>query len=352
VPERTLEVLTMIQANSIKFHVPRTAPRPLVVFCAFFILIGGASGQATNKNSPYSPSPEGKIKEKQPQAEPANSSPIQAAFIMQGQDTGTRPSVAQRTFKIAKDAEVRSMPPSEIYKVGVGDVLLVNLKNSAQGSRYCTVQPDGTIDFPLAGENLIVADQTVDDIEEMLASGVTLFSEPQIEVKVREYASHKISVAGMVENPGEKSLQREAIPLFVIRSEAVVSPTATRVFIRRSPLAKSESYDLRAADTDDVLIYPGNAVEFTGDSNSPPPESYYIAGEVNSAGQKEMTSGLTLYQAVIASGGAKGEPKRATIRRKNDKGVFENTEYDLRSIRNGNTVDPVLTAGDVIEIRK
>ncbi len=340
-------VLTMILSNTIKFQLPNLRSTPLALI-VFLISISAASGQATNKNNPYSPSPEEKPQEKQFQTESSNSSQMQATFIVQRQNTHNRTSVAH--FKIATDAETRSKPPSEIYKVGIGDVLFVNLKNSSQGSHYCTVQPDGTIDFPLAGENLIVADQTADDIEKMLASSITLFPDPQIEVKVREYASHKITVSGMVEIPGDKSLQREAVPLFVIRSGAVVSPNATKVVIKRSPLLKLESYDLRATDTDNVLIYPGNSVEFTGDSNSL--SSYYIAGEINSAGRKELTSGLTLYQAVIASGGAKGDPKRATIRRKNDKGLFENTEYDLRSIKNGKTADPVLQPGDVIEIRK
>lgn len=341
----------MILSNTIKFQLPNLRSTPLALI-VFLISISAASGQATNKNNPYSPSPEEKPQEKQSQTETSNSSPMQAAFIMQDQNTQNLPSVAHRTFKIAKDVETRSIPPSEIYKVGVGDVLFVNLKNSAQGSRYCTVQPDGTIDFPLAGENLIVADHTVDYIEKLLASGITLFPDPQIEVKVREYASHKITVSGMVEIPGEKSLQREAVPLFVIRSGAVVSPKAATVVIKRDPLLEPESYDLRTADTDNVLIYPGNTVEFTVDSNSSVAGSYYIAGEINSAGRKELTSGLTLYQAVIASGGAKGDSKRATIRRKNDKGLFENTEYDLRSIKNGKTADPVLQPGDVIEIRK
>ena len=186
----------------------------------------------------------------------------------------------------------------------------------------------------------------------MLSSGITLFTDPQIEVKIREYASHKITVSGLIENPGEKSLQREAIPLFVIRSEAVVSSKATKAIVKRAPLLKLESYDLRAADTDSVLIYPGNSVEFTVDQTLNITGSFYIAGEINSAGQKEFAAGLTLYQAVIASGGTRGNPKRAVIRRKNQNGLFLNTEYDLRSIKDGKAADPVIDSGDVIEIRK
>ncbi|MEO6051228.1 MAG: polysaccharide biosynthesis/export family protein [Pyrinomonadaceae bacterium] len=130
---------------------------------------------------------------------------------MQGQSSKqadeSRPTVAQRTYKIAKIADVSSRLPTDIYKVGVGDVLSVNLKNAAQGSGYFTVRQDGTIDFPLAGENVIIADQTVDIIEDILEFGVTRFPDPQIEVRVREYVSHRIKVSGLVEK-----LRREEPP--------------------------------------------------------------------------------------------------------------------------------------------
>lgn len=154
------------------------------------------------------------------------------------------------------------MPPSETYNVGVGDVLFVNLKNSPQGSRECTVRSDGSIDFPLAGEDIVVVGQTRKTIESMLAAGVTLFRDPHIEVSVRRYASHKVTVSGLAENTGEISLRREAIPLFVIRSETSVRTTATKVTVKRAPLLKLETYNLHDPATDDVLIFPGNSVNF------------------------------------------------------------------------------------------
>lgn len=271
---KSLGVLKIILPYSTKFPVPNVRLIPFAILLTLFVTGSSAMGQTSEgrgKNNPYSPSPVGKVEEKQSLAAPAKTSPNEAVFIMLSQktpDTKNLPTVAQRLFKITKHAESRSMPPTEIYRVGVGDILFVNLKNAAQGSRYCTVRPDGTIDFPLAGEDLLVADQTVDDIEEMLATGITLFPDPQLEVKVREYASHKITVSGMVDNAGDISLQREAMPLFVIRSEAVVSPNATKAVIKRAPLLKPESYDLRAADTDNVLIYSGNSVEFTSDKQA------------------------------------------------------------------------------------
>lgn len=306
------------------------------------------------KNNPYSPSPNTSTKQDDPKISPVVKIPVAVpvgGLQVPERDPQKRPTVAQRTYSIAKNADVRTLPASEIYRVSVGDVLLVNVKNSGQSAGYFTVRPDGTIDFPLAGDNVVVSDQTIDNIEDIIASGITLFPNPQVEVKVREYASHKVTVSGMVDHPGEKNLQREAVPLYVIRAEAGVGSQATKVLVRRSQLAKVESYDLHDVNSESILIYPGSTIEFTSDAGAAGIGFYYISGEIATSGQKQMIGGLTLYQAVIASGGTKGDPKKAVIRRKNEKGVFLITEHNLRSIKDGKAADPALTPGDIIEIR-
>lgn len=334
---------------------------------AIFVAAGVSLGQAQDgrsRNNPYSPSPKGKITStasepstmKNVGSEPKSDGSI--SFIMQKSTTpvespdANRPSIAQATFKVAKAAEARSALPTEIYKVGVGDVLFVGLRNSPQGSGYFTVRPDGSIDYPLAGENVKVADHTVETIEEILSSSIKLFQDPQVEVKVRQYASHKIVVAGLVENGGDKYIQREAMPLFAIRAEAVVSPKATKVAIRRRDNQRAEVFDLNDPKAESVLIFPGDAVEFTGNTASFSANgSYFISGEIASGGQKDLIGGLTLYQAVIVAGGTKGDPKKAIIRRKNENGLFNVQEHNLRSIKAGKSMDPMVMAGDVIEIK-
>lgn len=357
-----LEVLTMIQSFPTKTRVSWATPGLMTILVMVLAAYGAALGQngdTRGRNNPYSPSPGHKVKQEEPAppAAPVGTAPGKVAFVMQGQSqpTGeeTRPTVAQRTYKIAKNAELNTRPPTEIYKIGVGDVLFVNLKNSAGSSGYHTVRRDGTIDFPLAGENVVVADQTVESIEEILASAITLFPDPQVEVKVREFGSHKITVTGLVDNAGEKNLQREAMPLFVVRAGAGVHPGATKAIITRAPLLKIETYDLRDSKTDDILIYPGNSVEFSGNAGSHFAGAgiYFISGEISSPGQKELAPGLTLYQSVVSSGGSKGNPKKAVIRRKNENGIFAIIEHNLRAIKDGKAQDPALVSGDIIEIR-
>ncbi len=171
---------------------------------------------------------------------------------------------------------------------------------------------------------------------------------------MREFASHTFTVLGLVEKAGEKFLQREAMPLYVIRAEAVTKQSATVAIIKRAN-SDTEKINLSDPKSDDVLIFPGDIVEFkadeAGSSNSQTPQFYYVGGNINSAGQKDFHSGITLTQAILASGGLKkSSVRKVVIRRKNQEGLLSPLEFDLNAIKNGNQVDPILKAGDTIEI--
>lgn len=325
----------------LRFRVPNFYKIALAALLLCVTCVAGFS----QRNNPYSANPVSRV---EPQEQPV--AKMQPVIIKVGEQ---RPNALQQATKIASNNVSPSTPLTEIYKIGVGDVLFVNLKNAPKAAGYYTVRRDGTIDFPLAGESPNVLDKTIAQIEAALADAITIYSNAQVEVKIREYASHKINVSGLAERVGEKSLQREAMPLFVIRAESLVSSAATKVNIRRGDLSKVETYDLSDEKTGDVLVYPGNAVEFGADGQRSllvTSGFFYIAGEVNSTGQKQFTDGMTLFQAVVASGGAKGNPKKATVRRKNDKGTLNVAEYNLRAIKDGKASDPLISPGDMIEI--
>ncbi|MCU1289269.1 MAG: polysaccharide export protein EpsE [Acidobacteria bacterium] len=262
-------------------------------------------------------------------------------------------SIAKKTLEVAKRASAASVSPTEIYKTGAGDILFINLQNAPKASTYYTILNDGTIDYPLAGEMVSVAGLTTDEIEETLKSKIKLYENPQISVKVREYASHTISVLGLVENPGEKKIQREAVPLYVIRAEAIVQPKATGAVIRRKD-AGAETIDLKDSKADEVLIFPGDIVEF-GSSEEKDSRSqanfFYIGGEVYSGGQKAFYPGITLTQAILASGGLrKTGVKKVSVRRKNPQGLLSLAQFNLKAIKDGKEPDPVLEPGDTIEV--
>lgn len=336
-----------------------------ILFCAGLTLsvsVGAAHAQ-TPENTPttkkvnfgYSQNPKTKPKKEevvQTPTEVPNDSETQPEKTPE--TVSTNETIAQKTLEVVKNANRKALVPTESYKIGIGDVLFINLQNSSKEASYFTVLNDGTIDYPLAGEMIKVADLTTEEIEDLLREKVKLYENPQISVKVREYASHKITVLGLVEKSGEKFIQREAVPLFVVRAEAVAQAKATRVVIRRAD-SKIESFDLRDEKNENLLIFPNDIIEFTIDETPVVKNNlaqyFFIGGEIVSVGQKDFHEGLTLTQAILASGGLRKESvKKVVIRRKNAEGLLVSAEYNLKLIKDGKIPDPAIEAGDTIEV--
>lgn len=316
-------------------------------------IAGNAAGQPADvptRNNPYSTNPTLRSSSKVPVA--TNPVPIDSVVAAVAARAADADPVETPAPEIATNADL-PLAPTEIYKIGVGDVLIVDLKNTTNASGYYTVREDGTIDLPLVATPVPVNGKTPDEAAKLIAAGITLYSNAKVEVRIREYRSHRIKVSGLVEMAGAHSIKREAVPLYVVRAEVRVDPRATKVIVRRAETGLVATHDLRVSETENLLIYPGDSIEFTANGRTPGlanADFYYIAGAVNSAGKMEFTTGMTLFQAIIAAGGLKGDPKKASLRRKTEGGLLNLAEYDLRSIKNGKMPDPPLMPGDMIEI--
>lgn len=328
---------------------------PALIFAAAVDNVRAQTEQTTPKkvNFGYSQNPKTKTKVVENNQTPVPPEQNQANYTSDKQFESR--SIASKTLEVAKRANIAVAAPTEIYKVGIGDVLFISLQNApAKDSTYFTVLNDGTIDYPLAGEMVSVNGLTSEEIEDTLKEKVKLYENPQISVKIREHASHKITVLGLVEKAGEKYLQREAMPLFAVRAEAVVQSKAGIAVIKRAN-STTETVDLKDPKSDDVLIFPNDIIEFKFSESSVEagnaPQFYYIGGNIALAGQKDFHPGLTLTQAILASGGLKkAAVKKVIIRRKNQAGTLSPIEFDLNSIKDGKQPDPLLRAGDTIEI--
>lgn len=285
------------------------------------------------------------------------SNPAQAAAdnAAAGENKTENASIAKKTLEIAKRAGGAAVSPTETYKVGVGDILYISLQNApSKSSTYYTVLNDGTIDYALAGQMVSVAGLTTEEIEDLLKEKIKLFENPLVSVKVREHASHQINVLGLVEKAGEKFLPREAMPLYFVRAEAIVQPRANQAVVKHSN-STSEILDLNDSKNDNVLIFPGDIVEFKSNENNGntgrEAQFFYIGGNVAAVGQKDFHQGLTLTQAILASGGLRrAGAKKIIIRRKNAEGLLVATEINYKAVNDGKAPDPLLEAGDTIEV--
>jgi protein involved in polysaccharide export with SLBB domain len=335
-----------------------------VLFSIFSILfLGQASAQETTPtkvNFGFSQNPKTKAKKETAEVPATDDRPAvsenNSADNAEKTTLAENRTAAQKTFEIAKRANSENFAPTEVYKIGIGDVLFISLQNApAKESNFFTVLNNGTIDYPLAGEMITVTGLTAEEIEDLLKEKIKLYENPQVSVKLREYSSHSITVLGLVEKAGVKYLQREAIPLYIVRAEAIVQSKAGGVTIKRAS-SQTEKFDLKDSKYEEVLVFPGDIVEFTADganasTSVDTPRFYYIGGAIMAAGQKDFYQGITLTQAILASGGLrKTDAKKVIIRRKNEQGLLVPTEYNLKEIKNGKIPDPVLQAGDTVEI--
>ncbi len=258
-------------------------------------------------------------------------------------------SVANLTRWTAKSEAVSNLKPTEFYKVGPGDVLYVSLQGSK--SNYYTVLHDGSIDYPLAGGVIKVSGLSVGAIEDLLRTRVRLYENPEVTVNVREYASHRIDVLGMVGISGKHYLQREALPLFVIRAQSLAESGADIAVLRRAN-GEELTFKVGTPEFDAALVYAGDVVEFTSSASRHSRTGFiFVGGYVDRVGRIDFFKGITLTQAIFAAGGVTGNKGNiVTVRRNNDRGFLESKTYKLSEIRTGAAVDPVLEAGDLIEV--
>lgn len=243
-----------------------------------------------------------------------------------------------------------SAASTQIYRVGPLDVLDIRLvNNQTRQSTLFTVFENGMLEYPLAGAPVNVSGMTAEEIASLLRTRIRIFEKPEVVVNVRDFASHLVTVSGLVASPGKKALRREAVPLYTILAEALVLPEAARATVTRvgrPPML----IDVKDSNHAATLITAGDVIKVSG----PPPaptEFFFIGGAINSPGQKPYHAGLTLTQSILASGGTTANAgDRIKISRLGNNGRLSSQEFNLKRIQLGKAADPVLQKGDRIEV--
>lgn len=247
------------------------------------------------------------------------------------------------------------LAPTNIYRVGVGDVLDIRLVNgTSHDSTLFTILTGGLLDYPLAGDPFGVAGMTTDEVATRLSAELKrrgIYDRAQFQVAVRDYASHTVLVSGLVDQPGQKILRREAVPLYVVLAEALPRADAGRAVIISRATGASKTVDLADSNALNELVSAGDVINL----QARPPEFFYIGGLIAAPGQKDFHAGLTLTQAILASGGlpttAGNKTKiKVTVSRQGADGRLIATDYALQEIESGQIPDPRVQPGDRIEV--
>lgn len=256
------------------------------------------------------------------------------------------------TDPVEDSAATAPASATSVYRVGIGDVLDIQVLNSPiRESTLYSVMAGGLLEYPLAGEAIRIQGLTTDEIGRILTSKIKIYDKPQIAITVREYASHNVIVTGLVRDPGTKPLRREAVPLFVVLAEAQPRADAGRAIIMR-PGSPTQTVDISDTTATAVLIYPNDVIRLVAPLPSAP-LFFYIVGQIVTPGQRDFHPGMTLTQSIFASGGmTRSAGSKAKVMRQGADGRLVTTEYNLKRIEEGKDPDPQIEAGDRIEVSR
>jgi protein involved in polysaccharide export with SLBB domain len=153
-------------------------------------------------------------------------------------------------------------------------------------------------------------------------------------------------ITGAVDNPGRKVLRREAMPLFTVLAEALPRSDAATVTVVRN--GKETNLSLSRNEELSMLVMPGDIIRVSPASGL----FVYVGGEVATAGEKELRQGMTLTQLLLAAGGVRQDRQfTAKISRRDSTGFLRSQDHNLKAIEQGKAADPLLQAGDRIEVR-
>lgn len=292
---------------------------------------------------------------------PLESSPIDKQTSADQNNTSTK-KLVQQTALVSEAASpvagnasspkplaTRSPAPTVVYHVGIGDVLDIRLSNlPTRESTLFTVLKNGSLEYPLLSGPLAVAGMTTDEIAKLLTNEIKVIKTARVSVSVRDYASHTVVITGLVDSPGRKIMRLEAMPLFVVLAEALPRPEASLATLVRS--GNSQTISLSNEQAMAILVLPGDVITISGGAAA---RFVYVGGDVASRGEREFREGMTLTQAILSAGGApRGSKTSVKVARRNSNGFLISNEYNLQLIQEGKSQDPLLEAGDRIEVTR
>lgn len=268
------------------------------------------------------------------QTEPAEPPTVEKSIEKAGEKSGDKPGAP-------KD-----------YRIGAGDVLLIQIAGEPDLRRKVKVMEQGTIRLPYIEHDLIVAGLSEPEATELLTREfLSILKEPQVSLFIEEYHARMASIAGAVRQPKQISLVRE-IRVFDMISLAggLVEKAGNLVqLIHAGQDAAYETIDLREMLRNPEL----NRVVKDGDFiNIPEAGVFFVSGNVLKPGSYPLRENVRLSQAIAIAGGVAQDSKKREIHlvrsQNGDKTKIEDRIVDLIELEKDPTKDIALQAYDVV----
>ena len=210
-----------------------------------------------------------------------------------------------------------SPPPGDKnYKIGVGDLLKIEVVGRPDLSGQMEVGIDGRITLPVVGA-VKASDRTTTELSNDLSRRISLVQRvsPEVIVSVLEYRSRKVFVLGSVLIPGTYSIGSTSMSVWDAIAEAG-GPTedANLSAVEVIPGDTSPGHELRTVDVATAIregkldemepVHPGDTVRIPrggAGAAGGVGNVVYIFGAVGSQGAHPIDPGMGLVQALIRS---------------------------------------------------
>lgn len=247
-------------------------------------------------------------------------------------------------------------------RISPGDNLDVKFLGLEQLDSSVRVEPDGSIRIPLLGY-LAVGGLTRRQAEERIARALdegNFIKNPQISIFVDEYVSRKVTIQGAVARPGSYPLLRGTRLLDLLLDAGGYSGQgagAGILVLRRGEQGPYQTLEIDArkllteGDSSlDILLRPGDVIVV--------PEArearVFVTGAVGAPGVLSYSTaqGITLLQAIIASGGPTNRTKlsKVYVLRTLPDGTQEKIKLNVKAIQRGKKDDFVLQENDTVVV--
>jgi len=250
-------------------------------------------------------------------------------------------------------------PDRNDYRVGPGDVLEITVLGNADLSRSVTVQPSGSITFPLLNE-VSVSGLTVSEIQRKMATLLQkdFLVDPHVEVKVKEFLSQFVVVIGELNTPGRKVLRGGSRLVDVLVDSGGFTPRASgEIVITRTEGSfegGAKVVRMRLGGTFSAQDYVGLELPLhNGDVITASARQYVtVEGEVQRPGRYAIEGELTVTGAISTAGGLTrfGSSDVKLRRIESGTGTVTITKVDLKRVRKGKGPDPTVAPNDVITV--
>jgi polysaccharide export outer membrane protein len=255
-----------------------------------------------------------------------------------------------------------SLPADPDYRLGAGDVLDITVFGNDDLSRTTTVQPNGSIAFPLLGEvkvDSLSVTEVKDKLTALLARDYLV--NPQVDVKVREFQSQFAIVVGEVNSPGRKPLRGKTRLIDVLVDCGGFTPRASgEIEITRTDgtfEGGKKTLRMRLGSSgmtpqDEVNL---GVVLRKGDIITASPKYYVtVEGEVNRPGRFVIEGDLTISGAISSAGGlTRFGSSNVKVRRTEPQTLkTQILEINLNDVRKGKARDLVLLPNDVVTVTR